>query len=86
MDLHGERYTRIKPTDSKSAFASHFTRTSHSTDSQDSINHRLKNTADLSCVQSFPESLVETWDNPRVVFFSKTPTEFNLAEYSLSTY
>lgn len=51
MDLHGEKYTRIKPTDSRSAFAGHFTRTSHSTGSQDSINHWLKNTVDLCCVQ-----------------------------------
>lgn len=29
----------------------YFTRASQSTHSQDSINHRLKNTVDLSCVQ-----------------------------------
>lgn len=51
MDLHGEKYTRIKPNDSRSAFTGYFTGTSHSTDSQDSMNHRLKNTVDLCCVQ-----------------------------------
>lgn len=40
-DLHEDKYTRIKPTDNRS-FVSHFTRTSQSTDSQDSMNHRLK--------------------------------------------
>lgn len=56
MDLHGEKYTRIKPTDSRSTSAGHFTRTSHSTHSQDSINHSLKNNVDLCCVQRVPLS------------------------------
>lgn len=44
----------------------------------------------LICVvckeRSSPESLVETSDYPRIVLFFKTPTEFDLAEYSLGTY
>lgn len=44
----------------------------------------------LTCVvckkRSFLESLFETWDYPRVVLFFKTPTEFDLAEYSLGMY
>lgn len=50
-------------------FAGHFTRTSHSTDSQDSINHRLKNTVDLCCVQRvFLSHLLKLGTIPELCF------------------